>query len=265
MSVVSVHLPWRWGHRCDRPYAAGVGRGIPRRQGHRPPVAARTNPARQTAPSRSDPSQDAAGPDAPADTGAGGGAETNDGDDVGVVDAPEIKHPRRGTGRRTARIRRRNPNRALRHRPLPNRTPTSNSRATPVPPEVTETAAAEDPPVAVTPNPKAPACFGCRSRRSTRQRPAVRRSGADGVRAPESSLAEPLEVALAAPVATSLVTARSIAAVSEPPTATQESSVSITAVTPASVDKSHPWRSLVLGVLGFFGFDPTPVPAMTLC
>lgn len=207
-----------------------------------------------------DPSQDAAGPDAPADTGAGGGAETNDGDDVGVVDAPEIEAP---PGEEPADE----------DSPDPTQEPEPGTPAPPSAeqdpdeqqpgdastPEVTETAAAEDPTGGGHAKPEgAPPVSGAEAAGAPDKDQQFVAQALTVSGLPESSLAEPLEVALAAPVATSLVTARSIAAVSEPPTATQESSVSITAVTPASVDESHPWRSLVLGVLGFFGFDPTP-------
>ncbi len=64
----------------------------------------------------------------------------------------------------------------------------------------------------------------------------------------EQSLDAPLPMALAIPVSADLATS------SAAPTA----AVTITKVDPVTVEETHPFRSLVLGVLGIFGFDPTP-------
>ena len=64
----------------------------------------------------------------------------------------------------------------------------------------------------------------------------------------EQSLDAPLPIALAIPVSADLVTS------SAAPTA----AVTITKVDPVTVEETHPFRSLVLGFLGIFGFDPTP-------
>ncbi len=64
----------------------------------------------------------------------------------------------------------------------------------------------------------------------------------------EHSLDAPLPMPLAIPVAADLATS----------SAAPEAAVSITKVDPVTVEEAHPFRSLVLGFLGIFGFDPTP-------
>ena len=64
----------------------------------------------------------------------------------------------------------------------------------------------------------------------------------------EESLDAALPMSLAIPVSADLVTSSS----------TPTAAVTITKVDPATVEETHPFRSLVLGFLGIFGFDPTP-------
>ena len=65
----------------------------------------------------------------------------------------------------------------------------------------------------------------------------------------EFALDAPLTADIALPVAATLAA---------PSTAAPEATVTITAVSPTPAAEVHPFRSLVLGVLGIFGFDPDP-------
>ncbi|MFN8227846.1 MAG: Ig-like domain-containing protein [Mycobacterium sp.] len=64
----------------------------------------------------------------------------------------------------------------------------------------------------------------------------------------EESLDTQMRMSVAGLVATDMV--------SPPASASPTSAVTITSVSPTSVTEDHPFRSLVLGVLGLFGFDP---------